>query len=88
MIDSRVWHTNGDNISDRTRVGMAVRYAPWWYNIHVLTAGIRQYEQGATERGLRADDVIPITPEQYESLPGPVKPLLRHIVVGQKVQAA
>ncbi len=88
MIDSRIWHTNGDNISDRTRVGMAVRYAPWWYNIHVLTAGMRQYEEGAAERGLRADDVIPITPEQYESLPDPVKPLLRHIVIGQKVRAA
>ncbi len=88
MIDSRVWHTNGDNVSDRTRVGMAVRYAPWWFNIHVLTPGLSQYERTMGERGTRGDDVMPITPEQYTALPDAVKPLLRHVVIGQKVRVA
>ena len=86
MIDSRVWHTNGDNVSNNTRVGMAVRYAPWWFNIHVLTAGLSQYEQAAVASGVRGDDVIPLTPAQYERLPDRLKPLLRHAVIGYKVQ--
>ena len=65
---------------------MAVRYAPWWFNIHVLTAGLRQYEQAAVASGVRGDDVIPLTPAQYERLPDRLKPLLRHAVIGYKVQ--
>ncbi len=86
MIDSRIWHTNGDNISNQTRVGMAVRYPPWLLKINVRTAGRSQYERAIAEPGQRGDDVIPITPEQYEALPEQAKPLLRHIVIGQKVK--
>ena len=67
---------------------MAVRYAPWWFNVHVLTAGLSQYERTMAERGVRGDDVMPITPDQYAALPAAVQPLLRHVVIGQKVRAA
>ena len=33
MIDSRIWHTAGNNPSDEPRVTMLTRYSPWWMNL-------------------------------------------------------
>lgn len=85
VIDSRTWHTNGTNHSDVRRVGMAVRYAAWWYNVHQITPGLAEFERMAAEAGDRASDVVPITREIYGDLPEKAKPLFRHIVIGQGV---
>ncbi len=85
VIDSRTWHTNGTNRSDGQRVGMAVRYAAWWYNVHQITPGLAEFEQMAAETGDRASDVVPISREIYDALPEKAKPLFRHIVIGQRV---
>lgn len=33
VFDSRMWHSGGDNLSDKPRVTVLVRYAPWWLNV-------------------------------------------------------
>ena len=39
LFDSRCWHATATNTSDTPRVGLAVRYAPWWLNLDVLMPG-------------------------------------------------
>ncbi len=85
MFDSRVWHTNGENRSDEIRIAVIARYAAWWYNLNPLIPGLSDYETDAANRGFRPDDVVPITPEQFEALPERTKPLFRHIIIGQKI---
>ena len=33
VIDSRIWHTGATNLTDKPRVAVLVRYAPWWLNV-------------------------------------------------------
>ena len=88
LFDSRLWHTNGSNRSNATRVAIAVRYAAWWFNLNSLIPGLSDYETQAEETGTRSDDVVPISQATYDALPENVKPLFRHIVIGQQVLPA
>ena len=36
LFDSRTWHAAGANTTDQPRLGLAVRYAPWWFNLDYL----------------------------------------------------
>jgi len=33
MLDSRIWHSTGNNPSDKSRVTILTRYSPWWLNL-------------------------------------------------------
>ena len=33
MIDSRIWHSNAANPSEKPRVAIVVRYVPWWVSV-------------------------------------------------------
>ena len=33
IIDSRIWHSNAANPSDKPRVAIVVRYVPWWVSV-------------------------------------------------------
>ena len=33
VFDSRIWHSNAANPSDKSRTAVVVRYAPWWLNL-------------------------------------------------------
>ena len=33
MLDSRIWHSTGNNPSDEPRVTILTRYSPWWMNL-------------------------------------------------------
>ena len=33
VMDSRIWHSNAANPSDKPRTAVVVRYAPWWLNL-------------------------------------------------------
>ncbi len=80
VFDSRLWHTSAPNHSDRSRVGLAVRYAPWWLNLDVLMPGSDERARMVDEPGLKDNAVPPVPPEVYETLPDDVKPLYRHWV--------
>lgn len=80
LFDSRLWHATASNNSDGPRVGMVVRYAPWWLDLEVLMPGSDMRQRMVEEPGLPENEVPSVPPEVYESLPDKVKPLYRHWV--------
>ena len=82
VLDSRMWHAIAVNNSDKPRVGIAVRYAPWWLNLDSLKEGSVQRVRMSDETGTFEPDQVLIPADVYESLSNAVKPLFRHWVVG------
>ena len=80
LFDSRLWHAISHNVSDKARVGMAVRYAPWWLNLDVLMPGSVERTRMVDETGILDNVVTPVPPHVYDGLPENVKPLFRHWV--------
>ena len=80
MFDSRMWHATAQNHTDQPRVGMAVRWAPWWLNLNVLMPGSVERKRMVDEVGGKDNEVLPAPPDVFESLPENVKPLFRHWV--------
>ena len=80
MFDSRTWHAAAPNKSDKPRVAVVARYAPWWLNLDVLMPGSVERTRMVDETGGRENEVPPVPPEVYETLPEKVKPLFRHWV--------
>ena len=44
VFDARVWHAEAPNVSGAARVGVLVRYAPWWLNLDTLRPGTVDYQ--------------------------------------------
>jgi hypothetical protein len=80
IFDSRLWHSISPNVSDQARVGMAVRYAPWWLNLDVLMLGSVERTRMVDETGINDNVVNPVPRNVYDGLPENVKPLFRHWV--------
>lgn len=40
FYDSRLWHSVAENPSDKARVAVSVRYAPWWLNLNAQKDGL------------------------------------------------
>ncbi len=80
MIDSRLWHASAPNRSDKPRVSVVVRYAPWWLNTDVLMPGSPERALIVDEPGLKENNVPPVPPDVYDRFPDDVKPLFRHWV--------
>lgn len=80
LFDSRCWHATATNTSDEPRVGLAVRYAPWWLNLDVLMPGSEEQMRMGEEAGYLTNNVPPVPSEVYERLPSKVQPLFRHWV--------
>jgi hypothetical protein len=80
VFDSRMWHAAAVNHSNKPRVGLVVRYAPWWLNLDVLRPGSVERRRMADETGMRENEVVPVPLHIYEALPSDVKPLFRHWV--------
>lgn len=81
VCDSRLWHAAGANRTDTSRVGLAVRYAPWWLNLEVLRPGspdrqrVLDANPGSTE-----NEVPPVPRDVFRRLPESVQPLFQHWV--------
>ena len=79
LYDSRLWHAVPPNRSDKPRVAIIVRYAPWWFNVNPLKPGFPEREAMLDDQGQEeANIVYPLPAEVFKSLPEEVKPLLRH----------
>ena len=78
MFDSRLWHATATNRSDKPRIGMPVRYAPWWLNLDVLRPGSDERSRMVDEVGARESEVTLLPKDVFEGLPEDVKPLYRH----------
>ena len=81
LYDSRLWHAVAPNRSDRDRVALIVRYAPWWLNLTPTMRGTPDHERMVLETGGKNYDAIPVQSEVFDRLPDKVKPLYRHWVI-------
>jgi len=82
IFDSRLWHATATNHGDSPRVGVAVRYAPWWLNLDVLMPGSVDRSRMVDEAGAENPQQAPVPKEVFAGLPDDVKPLYRHWVEG------
>ena len=80
LCDSRLWHAVTPNTSTEARVGLVVRYAPWWLNLDVLMPGSPERARMLETTGLAENEVAAVPPEVYAVLPEEVKPLYHHWV--------
>ena len=78
ILDSRMWHATAKNISDKPRVGLAIRYAPWWLNLDILMPGSEERKMMVDEPGVSENEVPRLKQEVYNNLPNETKPLFRH----------
>tara|TARA_Y100000588_G_scaffold365239_1_gene429653 strand:- start:2551 stop:3342 length:792 start_codon:yes stop_codon:yes gene_type:complete len=78
FFDSRLWHATATNLGDKPRVGVAVRFAPWWLNVDTLMPNSDIRNRMVDEVGGQEpeQDLIPI--DVFNNLPEKVKPLFRH----------
>ncbi|MGH8016934.1 MAG: phytanoyl-CoA dioxygenase family protein [Opitutaceae bacterium] len=80
LFDARTWHAIAPSTASTPRVGVIVRYAPWWLNLQTLHPGTRDHQQiVAASHG--DDSTVELVPLSiYKNLPEDVKPLVYHMV--------
>lgn len=79
-FDARLWHSVAENRSDRDRVAVLVRYAPWWLNLDTLRPGTIDHEDIVAANNGK-DSVVPgLDRAVYDTLPESIKPLVRYSV--------
>jgi len=82
VMDARMWHAVAPNQTDRERVAVLVRYAPWWLNTAPLRPGTIDLQEIVEKQKGQDSQVPPLPREVFENLPLDVKPLLRYLVAG------
>ncbi len=71
------------NKTDEIRVGVTVRYAPWWLNLNVILPGRPEREYMTAEDGTKERNMqMPVPRDVFDSLPEDVQRLFRHWVEG------
>lgn len=58
ILDSRIWHSTASNPSDKPRVTMLTRYAPWWLSV----------EFGGRNNAMVPRDIFETFPESVKDL--------------------
>ncbi len=80
LFDARTWHASAVNTTKEPRVGVLVRYCPWWLNLQILRPGTRERDLIVEATNGPDAQVEPIPLSIYKTLPDDVKPLLNHMV--------
>ncbi len=80
LYDSRLWHAVAPNVSDRDRVALIVRYAPWWLNLNPTMIGRPEHTAMVIETGGKNYESAPIGQGVFESLEPDVQALYHHFV--------
>lgn len=80
LFDARTWHATAQNHTNNPRIGVLVRYCPWWLNLQLLRPGSRERRMivDATNGGDAQVEPVPLS--IYEQMPDNVKPLINHMV--------
>lgn len=80
VYDSRLWHAVAPNKSTAPRVGLLVRYAPWWLNLNPTLIGRPEHQAMVVETGGKNYEMKPMLREVFAELPADVQPMYRHWV--------
>ena len=84
IFDSRVWHGAPDHTSPSPRVGVGVRYAPWWLNINPLIHGTAEREAMLYNGKPEANVIYPIERQVFERLPSALQKLTRYLLAANE----
>jgi ectoine hydroxylase-related dioxygenase (phytanoyl-CoA dioxygenase family) len=84
VADSRLWHAVAPNISQYPRVGMIIRYAPWWLNLNPTMIGTEEHTMMVVETDGKNYEQEPIKRDVFDEMPEDVKPLYRYWVEGAR----
>ncbi|MSU37304.1 MAG: hypothetical protein EXS36_19850 [Pedosphaera sp.] len=80
LFDARTWHAIAPSTASTPRVGVIVRYAPWWLNLQTLHPGTRDYKQ-IVEANQGGDSTVePVPLSIFKNLPEGAKTLVYHMV--------
>ncbi len=79
VFDSRLWHATAPNMTDRPRVALAIRFAPWWLDVSVLRPGSRKRKQMVDETGGIENEAPWLNSDVYDGLPDNMRSLFRHM---------
>lgn len=80
LFDARTWHAISPNVSAAERIGVIVRYVPWWLNLGPLRPGSRDRMQIVEANDGKDAKVEALPLSAYRTLPEAVKPLVYHLV--------
>ena len=80
IFDSRLYHGAPDHTAPMPRVGVGVRYAPWWLNILPLIHGSAEREALLYEGKPEANVIYPMHREVFMQLPTALQQLTRHLL--------
>ena len=84
ISDSRLWHAIATNHAPEPRVGLLVRYAPWWLNLSPTVQGSAENERMVVEYGGKNYDAPPLTSAQIGKLPARVRQLVSWNIVQEE----
>ena len=78
LFDSRLWHSPNVNDSNERRVAIAIRYAPWWFNLDMFRPGpgLREDLEGTAGNSQRGVPLIPR--DAFDRMAENIKPLFKH----------
>jgi hypothetical protein len=79
-FDARLWHAVAPNRTSQPRVGVLVRYAPWWLNLDTLRPGTTDHEDIVVAHDGKDSRVPALPREVFQRLPADVQPLFRYSV--------
>ena len=80
LFDARTWHAIAPNVSREERIGVIVRYTPWWLNLQPGRPGSRDRQQIVEANEGKDSKVEPVPLSIYNQLPESAKPLVYHMV--------
>lgn len=81
-FDARMWHAVAPNRTKQARVGVLVRYAPWWLNLDTLRPGTVDHQDIVVANEGKDSRVPGLPREVFLRLPAEVQPLLHYSVEG------
>ena len=79
-FDARLWHAVAPNRTGQARVGVLVRYAPWWLNLAPLRPGTADRRDIVEAYNGKDSQVPALSAEVFRTLPAELQPLLRYSV--------
>jgi hypothetical protein len=82
ISDSRLWHAIATNHAPEPRVGVLVRYAPWWLNLTPTVQGTAENDRMVKSYDGKNYDAAPLTKAQLEQLPEQAQRLVSWNVEG------
>ena len=78
IMDSKIWHASDVNKTNKRRVGLVVRYAPWWLNLEVFKPLSHDRKKLVEDKKIFGSLYPLISKESFNKIHEKAKPLFSH----------